>query len=118
AYAELCAQLAAAGPGVLDLVPGPMPASELDGVLQRAVIGALAGTPLVPAASGESLLRPRDVVLVEGVRAAADPRSLAGVVPGLPDPGWLRAGPLRLLGAREVPLGDVVDRLGSLTIEP
>jgi hypothetical protein len=118
AYASL-ARTAATAPGVLRLVPGPLPVSEVDGALHRAVVAALAGTPLVPPASGgPDRLAPRDVVLVDGLAGAADPAALARFVPGLPEPSWWRPDPLRRLGARTVSLADVVDELANVSLEP
>jgi hypothetical protein len=131
AYAELVADLAVAGPSVLALVPAPMPAGELDATLHRAVIAALSRTAFVPAASRGAgpgsgaepvpptrLLRPDEIVLIDGARAAADPAALAAYVSGLPDPAWWRSAELRRLGAREVRLDEVIDSLADLTLEP
>lgn len=120
AYAELLAGLADR-PDVLGLVPGPLPAGTLDARLRSAVIAALAAEPLIPAAGGPrgaGRLAPRDVVLVTGLLSAADPAALAEHVPGLPDPLWWREEPLRRLGARETTLGEVVDGLGDLALDP
>ncbi|HEU0213046.1 MAG TPA: hypothetical protein VFR13_03090 [Jiangellaceae bacterium] len=106
------------GPGVLDLVPGPLGAGELDAALHRAVVTELASTPLVPAADGTGPIRPADVVLVPGLHTAADPSAVTTVVGGLPAAAWWRAEPLRRLGAREVPLSDVVDALGGIDLAP
>lgn len=116
AYAQLASGLT--GPGVLDLVPGPLGAGELDAALHRAVVAELARTPLVPSIDGSTRLRPDQVVLVAGLESAADPAALAPVVAGLPAPAWWRADPLRRLGAREFALVDVVDRLAELTMSP
>jgi hypothetical protein len=167
AYADLVVALAAGGPDVLDLVPGPLPVGELDGILQRSLVPVLARARFVPAAvapprfapaqyvglshpqplpdaeklpagigaasqppegSGRQqssvlrgarpLLAPGEVVLVDGLRAAAEPAALALFVAGLPDPRWWRADPLRRLGAHVVRLGDVIDGLGELDLEP
>lgn len=106
------------GPGLLDLVPGPLGAGELDAALHRAVVAELAATPLVPAADGTGPIRPADVVLVPGLRTASDPSAVAAVVGGLPAPEWWRTDPLRRLGAREMPLAGVVDALSGLDLTP
>jgi hypothetical protein len=123
AYAEIVRDLAAAGPAVLDLIPGPLPVSELDATLLQSITSALAGARFVPAAHpGQAgrpeLTAPRDVVLVEGLRAAADPTAVARFVAGLADPQWWRTEPLRRLGATVVRLAEVVDTLGELQLEP
>jgi hypothetical protein len=116
AYAALAHGLG--GPGLLDLVPGPLGAGELDAALHRAVVAELAATPLVPAADGTGPIRPADVVLVPGLRTASDPTAVAAVVGGLPSPAWWHTEPLRRLGAREMPLSDVVDALSGLDLTP
>jgi hypothetical protein len=113
-YGSLAAALD--GPGVLDLVPAPLGASELDAALTAAIVARLAAAPLVPTADGTRRLRPDEVVLVTGLRSATDPSALARVVAGIPAPSWWRTEPLRRLGAREVPLAEVVDELGGLTL--
>ncbi|HEU4490905.1 MAG TPA: hypothetical protein VFR74_08545 [Jiangellales bacterium] len=118
AYGELVAALAAAGPSALDLVPGPLPAGALDARLHEGVVAVLARTPLLPAADGSGALRPRDAVLVDGLRGAADPGALGRVVAGLPDPAWWRSDLLRRLGTRELRLVDVVDELAALAMRP
>ena len=55
-YGSLAASLA--GPGALDLVPGPLGASELDAALTAAIVARLAAAPLVPTADGARLLPP------------------------------------------------------------
>jgi hypothetical protein len=116
AYAALARGLG--GPGMLDLVPGPLGAGEVDAALHRAVVAELAATPLVPSADGTGPIHPADVVLVPGLRSAADPSAVAAVVAGLPAPGWWRAEPLRRLGAREISLSDVVGALSGLDFTP
>ena len=113
AYGSLAVALD--GPGVLELVPGPLGASELDAALTAAVVARLAATPLVPAADGTRRLRPDEVVLVAGLRSASDPAAMARVIAGIPMPSWWRTEPLRRLGARDVLLAEVVDELGGLT---
>lgn len=115
AYADLVASFDSAA--ALDLVPGLLGVDELDAAVHRAVFAELAGTPLVRTAQG-ARLRPRDVVLVDGLRLAADPSALGDVMAGLPAPEWWRPDPLRRLGVREVPLADLVDELASLRLEP
>jgi hypothetical protein len=116
AYGSLTAELA--DPGALDLVPGPLGASELDAALVGAIVTGLAATPLVPAADGTRTLRPDEVVLVTGLRMAADPSALARVVAGIPPQSWWRPEPLRRLGAREIALAQVVDELGGIRLGP
>ncbi|HEX6234662.1 MAG TPA: hypothetical protein VFZ63_16160 [Jiangellaceae bacterium] len=133
AYADLVTELAAAGPAVLDLVPPPLPVSELDATLHRAIVPALAEARFVPAADlrpqgsaaagpgqheQSDRLAPRDAVLVNGLRMATEPAALRRFVPGLADPRWWRAEPLRRLGARIAELADVVDALGEHDLEP
>ena len=113
-YASLAGGLGRSG--ALDLVPGPLGASELDAALVGAIVAELAATPLVPTADETQLLRPPEVVLVAGLRAAADPSALGRVVDGIPAQPWWRVDPLRRLGARDIALADVVDELGDLEL--
>lgn len=116
AYADLVAELAS-DPAVLRLTPAPLPVSEVDGTLHRAVVAALSRTPFVPPAEGSDNLTPQDVVLVDGLGGAADPAALAAFVSGLPDPAWWRTEPLLRLGARRIGLGEVVDGLSGITLD-
>lgn len=116
AYGSLAAELR--GPGALDLVPGVFGGSELDTALIAAIVVELASTPLVPAADGSGRIRPDEVVLVTGLRTATQPSALSRVVGGIPADLWWRTDPLRRLGARELPLTEVVDELGGLTLSP
>ncbi|TDE10904.1 sacsin N-terminal ATP-binding-like domain-containing protein [Jiangella asiatica] len=120
AYAALVAGLAlAAGATVLDLVPGPLGVDAVDAQVHRAARTALAATPFVPAAGGD-LLRPTEVVLVDGLgwSASGGAAALAGVVTGLPERDWWRDDVLPGLGATVVPLADLVDELAGLELDP
>ncbi|MEU3292522.1 molecular chaperone Hsp90 [Streptomyces longwoodensis] len=132
AYAELLAGWRPVGPGVIDLVPGPLGKGELDGALRRAVLERLPRTAFLPpaVAPGElgepgeegdddlpEALRPRDAEVVEG--AGADTvRVLAEVLPTLLPAGLERRVELRTLGVARVPLADAVDRLAGLEKDP
>ncbi|HWV77029.1 MAG TPA: ATP-binding protein, partial [Isoptericola sp.] len=97
AYADLLAGLAPErGADVLDLVPGGMPAGDLDAAVRDAALDALRSAPLLPAPAdatspGEDAgpvaarVAPADATVLVGA-AGDDPRLvgvLAGVVPGL-----------------------------------
>jgi len=116
AYAELVAALPP-DPSVLDLVPGPLAAGELDAEIGEAVRRQLAATPLLPAADapGERL-RPQDAVVVPGLGGAARPAGLARVLPALIAPDWAGRPALRALGVRETALAEVVDALAALRL--
>ncbi|PSK98254.1 hypothetical protein CLV30_12040 [Haloactinopolyspora alba] len=121
-YAALVASFAPAGSAesgraVLSLVPGPLGTGDLDAGLHRAVRAALGETPFVPSADG-ARMRPRDVVLVDGLGVAADPQALAAVIGGLPASGWWNRDVLTGLGAAERALADVVDELSALRLDP
>jgi hypothetical protein len=116
------------GPGLLDLVPGPVAHGELDGQLRRAVLALLPETPFLPAAEngdpgdadrhpGEpARLRPRDALLIE-----ADLPGLAGflapVLAGLVT-GPVRHPAYRALGVRRLSLAELTDTLGALDRSP
>ncbi len=123
AYATLVASFVGAEAAAVDasvvlgLVPGPLGVDELDAELHHAIRTALSATAFVPVAGG-GRHRPGDVVVVDGLDAAADPAALAGVMDGLPAPGWARTDVLAALGATIRPLSDVVDELAGLHLEP
>lgn len=127
AYATLVTALPS-HPSVLTLVPGPLPAGELDGLVREAVRRRLVGTPFLPAAdepdeSGRHLLRPRDAVMLgPEARGAAAPDRLSPVVAGLVAAEWWRghdrSAALTALGVRQLGLADLVDGLAGLTLSP
>ena len=125
-YAAMLPALAP-GPGLLDLVPGPVGRGELDARLSRAIVSRLPDVAFLPAAEAAAAeataagataarIRPRDAVLLAGgTPALAD--WLAPVLPGLV------AGPARhpafaVLGVRRLPLAELADLLASLDREP
>jgi hypothetical protein len=122
AYAGLLPRLTP-GPGLLDLVPGPVAHGELDGQLRRAILALLPETPFLPAAEaadedpgGPVRLRPRDALLLE-----ADLPGLTGFL--APVLAGLVAGPARhpayrALGVRRLPLAELTDTLGALDRPP
>ena len=110
-----------AGPGLLDLVPGPVGRGELDARLGDAIVARLPDVPFLPAvtrAGGEmpERIRPRDAVLLGG-----GPPGLAEfLAPALPN---LCDGPRRhpawsVLGVRRMPLAELADVLAALGREP
>ncbi|XVQ11832.1 sacsin N-terminal ATP-binding-like domain-containing protein [Spirillospora sp. CA-255316] len=135
-YVDLLRGLPATPP-LLDLVPGPVAAGELDARIRRAVLDRLPEVPLLPVAGdhGDSegeraRARGRDAVAVDGAPPALV-RILAGededeegeggevVLPGLLPAGWpLRHPGLNALGVRRVELADVVDELAALDRPP
>ncbi|MER5951465.1 molecular chaperone Hsp90 [Streptomyces sp. NPDC001904] len=124
AYAELLETWRPVGPGILDLVPGPLGKSELDGALRAAILERLTRTPFLPPALAPDededrpdALKPRDAEVVEG--AGADTvRVLAEVLPSLLPAGLERRTELRTLGVARLPLTEAVDRLAGLEKEP
>ena len=116
AYAGLLPSLAP-GPGLLDLVPGPVASGELDARLRRAILARLQDTAFLPAAeSGAPRVRPRDAVVLN-----ADLPGLAGCLAPVLD--GLVAGPARhpafaVLGMRQLALAELADMLASLNREP
>jgi hypothetical protein len=116
AYAGMLPGLAP-GPGLLDLVPGPVGRGELDARLSRAIVSRLPDVAFLPTAAGASgRVRPRDAVLLSGGGdGLAD--YLALVLPALV------AGPARhpafaVLGVRRLSLAELADLLASLDREP
>jgi hypothetical protein len=121
-YAELLRDLPVT-PRLLDLVPGPVAAGELDARLRREILRRLPETPLLPhdrpAHPGAETprVRGRDAVAVDGPAALVE--LLAEVLPGLLPPSWPTRHPaLAALGVRRMELADVVDALAGLDREP
>ena len=134
AYAGLLPDLAP-GPGLLDLVPGPVGHGEQDARLASAIVTRLPGVPFLPAvdvaggdvsagapaqeqagAGAAERVRPRDAVLL-GTSAAGLAEWLAPVLPNLV------AGPPRhrawaVLGVRRMSLAELADLLAALDREP
>ncbi|MHC5262959.1 sacsin N-terminal ATP-binding-like domain-containing protein [Streptomyces sp. UC4497] len=125
AYAELLGDWSPVGTGILDLVPGPLGRSELDGALRAAVLERLPRTAFLPPAiePGDPeddrpiSLKPRDAEVVEGA-GAETVRVLADVLPSLLPAGLERRVELRTLGVARVPLTEAIDRLAGLEKEP
>ena len=121
-YASLLPDLAP-GPGILDLVPGPVGQGELDARLARAVVSRLPGLAFLPPVLADpsgalvaGRVRPRDAVLL-GTSAPGLSEWLATVLPNLV------AGPVRhpawaVLGVRRMPLAELADLLAALDREP
>ncbi|MFC7878253.1 sacsin N-terminal ATP-binding-like domain-containing protein [Isoptericola sp. NPDC057391] len=122
AYADLLAGLAPErGADVLGLVPGGMPAGDLDAAVRDAALDALRSAPLLPAppdtaspadddAPVAARVAPADATVLVGA-AGDDPRLvgvLAGVVPGLVALTTAQQGVARRLGATPTTLADVV----------
>jgi hypothetical protein len=134
-YAGMLPELAP-GPGLLDLVPGPVGRGELDARLGGAILARLPDVAFLPAAedgpAGEnpsagngpapdgaapaSRVRPRDALLLgTGLPGLAE--WLAPVLPNL------IAGPVRhpayaVLGVRRLPLAELADTLAALDRPP
>lgn len=115
-YAAMLPALAP-GPGLLDLVPGPVGRGELDARLARAMASRLPDVAFLPAAEAAApRIRPRDAVLLAGGTVAlAD--WLAPVLPGLVT-GPTRHPAFAVLGVRRLPLAELADLLASLDREP
>jgi hypothetical protein len=114
AYARLLPSLAA-GPALLDLVPGPVGRGELDAWLARAIVDRLRETAFLPAADG-GRVAPRDAVLLD----TSSPGLAQWLAPVLPN---LVTGPARhpawaVLGVRRMPLAELADLLAALSREP
>lgn len=123
AYPALLLHLPA-DPGLLALVPSPVPAGPLDAELRAALLDRLPEVPfLAPANSavGEARLRPRDALVVEGAGPELT-EVLATVESGLVAAGWSRGhaalSALAGAGARRLGLPEVVDLLADLDRPP
>jgi hypothetical protein len=126
AYASVLPALAP-GPGLLDLVPGPVGRGELDAQLGRAIVSRLGETAfLPPAAPAGDRVRPRDAILLDtgltdtGSGGTGSPGLAEWLAPVLPN---LVAGPARhpawaVLGVRRMPLAELADLIAALHREP
>ncbi len=110
AYTDAVVELARTAPaGALALVPGPVPAGQLDAELRRAIVEALAGAPVLPGG-----VRPDEALAVDGIPDEAF-AVLAEAVPGLVAPAWAGRRELDRLGVRRQRLADLVDELAELS---
>ena len=113
-YAGLLPGLAP-GPGLLDLVPGPVGRGELDARVGRAIAVRLPDVAFLPAVSG-SRVRPRDALLLgTGLPGLAE-----WLAPVLPDliAGLSRHPAYAVLGVRRLPLAELADMLAALDRPP
>jgi hypothetical protein len=101
-------------PGVLDLVPGPVGAGELDARIRRAVRERLPEAPVLPHGT-----RGRDAVAIDAPAPFVGLLEADAVVGGLLPAEWPARSPaLAALGVRRVELADVVDELAAVDWEP
>ncbi|HLX48830.1 MAG TPA: hypothetical protein VKS82_10905 [Streptosporangiaceae bacterium] len=115
-YARLMPGLAP-GPGLLDLVPGPVASGELDARVRRAILARLRDTAFLPAAGpGGPRVRPRDAVILDANLPGLD-GCLAPVLDGLVT-GPARHPAFAVLGVRQLRLAELADMLASLDRDP
>src|SRR5579863_4605315 len=115
-YARLMPGLAP-GPGLLDLVPGPVASGELDARLRRAILARLRDTAFLPAAGPDGpRVRPRDAVILDANLPGLD-GCLAPVLDGLVT-GPARHPAFAVLGVRQLRLAELADMLASLDRDP
>ncbi|WP_141578518.1 sacsin N-terminal ATP-binding-like domain-containing protein [Actinomadura sp. WMMA1423] len=118
AYVRLLGELPVS-PKVLEFVPGPLPAGELDARIRRGIRERLPEAPVLPHRT-----RGRDAVAVDAPAPFVEllgGRDTEGdvVVGGLLPPGWPARSPaLAALGVRRVELADVIDELAVVDREP
>ncbi|MFA1543418.1 sacsin N-terminal ATP-binding-like domain-containing protein [Actinomadura monticuli] len=133
AYVRLLSELPVS-PRVLDLVPGPIGAGELDARVRRGIRERLPEAPVLPGrlpdggtpsqAPGRILrMRGRDAIAVDApapfieVLGGAD--AADAVVGGLLPAEWPARSPaLAALGVRRVELADVIDELAAVDRDP
>ncbi|HEX3956922.1 MAG TPA: hypothetical protein VHZ03_09850, partial [Trebonia sp.] len=120
-YATLLPGLAP-GHGLLDLVPGPVAAGELDVRLREAILRRLPDLPFLPSAGGSARedtapgaparVSPRDAVLLDITAPPGLASYLADLFPGLLG-GPLRHPAYAVLGIRRMPMAELADMLYS-----
>jgi hypothetical protein len=111
-YGELLRARAEDGGDELRLVPTGLAAGAVDRMLRDEILRSLPGTPMLRAVQGETLLRPRDAVVVEGADEAFG-EVLAPLVPGLIHARREDRQALDALQVRRLELADVIDQLGG-----
>jgi hypothetical protein len=115
-YVRLLPALAP-GPGLLDLVPGPVARGEVDARLRAAIAALLPEVPFLPAAEvSVPRVRPRDAIVLETARTGLVD-FLAPVFPGLVG-GPARHQAYQWLGMRRLSLAELADSLASLDRPP
>ncbi|MEV4006901.1 hypothetical protein [Actinomadura sp. NPDC049753] len=120
AYVRLLGELPVS-PKVLELVPGPIAAGELDARIRRGIRERLPEAPVLPHRT-----RGRDAIAVDAPAAFVEVLGGRGaeeepdtVVGGLLPPEWPARSPaLAALGVRRVELADVIDELAAVDREP
>jgi hypothetical protein len=129
AYARILPELSAGG-GLLDLVPGPVAAGELDVRLRQAILDRLPGVAFLPAAADRGTGQSPRPVPDESPRVAPREALLLDVTapPGLAGylaPLWpaLIGGPRRhpayaALGIRRLPMAELADQLTEVDRPP
>jgi hypothetical protein len=127
AYIALLPQLAP-GAGLLDLVPGPVGAGELDVRLRQAILDRLPGVEFLPRAGepepgqpgqrgNATRVRPRDALLLDLTAPAGLAGYLASLLPGLIG-GPLRHPAYSALGIRRLPMAELADMLADVDRPP
>lgn len=140
AYVTLLRDWQPVGPGIVDLVPGPLGQGVLDAELRRQVLAGLPRTAFLPRAVPQAddgqgaadldsdlavmdaeagttggsgaALRPIEAEVLEAANAATVD-VLAEVLPNLLPAGLERRPELRTLGVARLPLGEAIDRLAG-----
>jgi hypothetical protein len=116
AYARLLPALAP-GPGLLDLVPGPVGRGEIDARLRALIAARLPGVAFLPAADAAApRVRPRDAIVLESVRGGLTD-FLAPLFPGLIG-GPARHQAYQSLGLRRLSLAGLADSIASVDRPP
>jgi hypothetical protein len=113
AYADLAHSRAEAGDDVVRLVPVGLPAARLDGDIRAAILRRLPGTPLLRTVHDNTLIRPRDAVVVEEADDAVV-RMLAPLMAGLVAERRGDRASHDALGVRRLSLADVVEELSGI----
>ncbi|HZX02789.1 hypothetical protein [Kribbella sp.] len=111
AYGELLRRRFDDGDDVLRLVPTGLASGAVDRMLRDAIRAVLPGVPLLRAVD-ESVIRPRDAVVVEGADEEFA-EVLAPLVPGLISARREDRQALDALQVRRLELSEVVDQLGG-----
>ncbi|HEV7628824.1 MAG TPA: molecular chaperone Hsp90 [Streptomyces sp.] len=122
AYVRLLSEWRPVTTDLVDLVPGPLGKSELDGELRQLLLSRMPRVPFLAGAGTDEdgepvVLRPREAEIAEGA-GAATVGVLAELFPSLLPAGLERRSELRALDVGRVPLGEVIDRLAGVERAP
>jgi hypothetical protein len=117
-YAGLVTAWPVRTPALLSLVPGPMGEGVIDAELRHRIAALLPGAAFLPAAHGDTLLRPTEAVVIDPCDDDLV-NVLRDVLPGLLPAGWERDQvATAAIGVSRLGAGGLAEALSGLDREP